>query len=377
MNNNKWQALYDYLEGVLKTFLNDFQAHPVVNPSPRFLIDLMPANGNLGAQLLSRTTMTQVKRYLDGAALVNAPGVGLQIQFPLLDAGMMGQYAVKEYLKFFVKVAEEVRQRGLLLYTETSPVFAGTKFSDVVVDYAGMTTADYVQRRTEMARLIIAEIAPDYLSLAHEVSTERMLTGIDVTDADMIAALHDLSLWENDENETRVGGGLPSWEGGDGSTYAEAGEFYNAHVYPIATYQSLHQIFHKNFGVANYTLVALSGVMTGLPAGVERVIGETWLYKAHPWEIAGDNPMERAERIYARDYYDIWEPLDALFLQALHLLAQVAGISYINLFWSRHLFAYLTDRRDGETELNKATLDAIRDGRLTQAGEVCRQLNLS
>lgn len=361
--NDKWQKLYKYLEGILNGFLRDFQNYPVKNPSPKFLIDLMPANGNLGERLLERAAMTQVRRYLDGAALVNAPGVGLQIQFPLLDAGMMGQYAVKEYLKFFAKVAQEVSDRGLLLYAETSPVFAGTRFSDVTVDYAGMSVTDYVQRRADMARLIVAEIEPDYLSLAHEVSTERMLTGVNIIDADMVAALHELALWS--DSPTRIGGGVPTWEGGDHHGYAQAGDFYNAHLYPVGT-----------MGRASVHRSYLEAAIATLPLDTEIVIGETWLYKAHPWELVGGDPMERSSHIYARDYYDIWEPLDALFLQALYKLAQSAGISYINLFWSRHLFAYLTDMRGDEADLNKATLDAISNARLTAAGEMCQQLNL-
>lgn len=367
MNENKrWQKLYDYLEGVLKGFLDDASREHIVNPSPKFLLDLMPANGNLGEALLRRNIVSDVRLYLDGVEKVGAPGVGVQIQYPLLDAEIMGQYAVDGYLRFYEKVAEEVRRRGLLLYAETSPVFSGTRFSNLVISYAGMTPAEYVQRRVAQAQMIADVLEPDYLSLAHEVSTERLLTGLDVTDAQMVAALSDMNFWHT--GTTRIGGGLPAWEDNSSLTeqYGQAGDFYTAHLYPIKT--GLRED-------AGSQLHDLFWALRGLPTNHEKIIGETWLYKATAFELLGGSPMERADRIYARDMYAIWDPLDALFLQAIHLLAQVAGISYVNLFWSRHCFAYATDSRADEAQLNRDVMTAIRAGALTQTGQVCRQLN--
>lgn len=376
MSNRRWSQLYDYLADILQSYLAR-PGGPVQNPTPRFLIDLMPANGNLGEGLLARGVMPNVRRYLDAAALVDAPGVGVQIQFPLFDGAMLGGQA-DEFVEFYREVAHEIRERGLVFYAETSPVFAGTRFSDVPVSYAGMSPEEYVQRRAEMAQIIIEEIQPDYLSFVHEVSTERILTGLNVTDAMLVTALADLSFWSGDG--TKVGGGLPAWADGKPDwtgepvesrelmrRYAQAGSFYNAHFYPAQTALGPH---------SENELHQLQWMLGSLPTGTEIVVGETWLYKAMAWELAGGDPMARADKIYARDAFEFWDNLDVLFLQAMHRLAQIAGISYINLFWSRHLFAYQTEGRTvDEKALNRKVMDAIAAGTLTKTGEMCRQLN--
>lgn len=365
--NKRWSKLYQYLEGVLTGFLDVASEANVVNPSPKFLLDLMPANGNLGESLLRRNIMSDVRLYLDGVEKVGAPGVGVQIQYPLLDAAIMGQYTVDGYLRFYEKVTGEVRRRGMVLYAETSPVFSGTRFSNLVISYTGMTPAEYVQRRVAQAQMIADVLEPDYLSLAHEVSTERLLTGLDVTDAQMVAALSDMNFWHT--GTTRIGGGLPAWEDNSSLTeqYGQAGDFYTAHLYPIKT---------KLREDAGSQLGYLFRALRGLPADHKRIIGETWLYKATAFELMGGGPMEQADRIYARDMYAFWSPLDALFLRAMHKLAQVAGISYVNLFWSRHCFSYWQKPgRADEAALNRDVMQAIKNGTLTETGEMCRELN--
>lgn len=376
MSNRRWSQLREYLAEILQDYLSQ-PDDPAQNPAPRFLIDLMPANGNLGEGLLARGVMPNVRRYLDAAALVDAPGVGVQIQYPLFDEGMVGALA-EDFIEFYCDVAHEIRQRGLVFYAETSPLFSGTRFSDVPVSYAGMSPESYVQQRAKMAQIIIEQIKPDYLSFVHEVSTERILTGLDVTDAMLVTALAELSFWSG--AETKVGGGLPAWADGKPDwmgepvelrelmrRYAQAGDFYNAHFYPAQTALSPR---------SNSELYQLQWMLGSLPPGTEIVVGETWLYKAMAWELAGGDPMARADKIYARDAFEFWDDLDALFLQAIHRLARVAGIRYINLFWSRHLFAYQTEGRTvDEKALNRKVMDAIATGALTRTGEMCRQLN--
>lgn len=338
--------------------------YPQTHGGTAWSLDWLAANGNAGEALLARTAQRTARDYLDGIQAAGCRAVGLQIQQPLLDEEFPRQ---AEYLEFYKWAVTEARRRGLVVYTETSPAFAGTIWSGVAWDWGDR--AGHIQRRIAQACKIVLELKPDYLSVTHEPDTERAITGHTLTTADclgMIAAV--AACRDAGGSPTQIGGGLPvtaKWA--DLEPYGSSqADFVTIHLYTAALMERL-QLVNGFSRLVDYAS------RLQLPV----IVGEGGLFKAYPPELAGD-PLHVAE-LYQRDPYETWESLDALAVEAFDYAGKCANILLVNWFWSFAAFAYYTGgSQDAAHARAVATRAALRNagrGRLTELGEMIRKVN--
>ena len=298
---------------------------------------------------------------------LGATGVAVQIIYPLLGQDYPHS---DEYLNFYRAVAGEVRKRGLTLIIATGAPFSGTEFSPLHIDYSDKTPQSYLQERLEQAAVIARELRPDYLCLSEEQSTERMLTGLDITTNDYIDFLRSAPAAINPPSGVRLGAGSGSWESPDlirRLIKDTSLDFVDIHIYPLSN------------GPTDYLQVTSDWAAAARAAGKDVVIGEAWLYKASVKELQGGIGYQE---VYGRDAYSFWQPLDVLFMQTAVDLGRATGVRYVSFFWSRYLFGYVNyeDVPPGATGLalqqaaNLASWTALSRGELSATGQEFERL---
>lgn len=360
-----FRALYDELASRLTPARERFESLPQAT-NPVLAIELLPANGNRGPDLLQPGALGGVRLYLDAAVALGGRGVNLSIVYPLLGEREPRR---EEYIEFYRQVIGECRRRGLTVSVEMGPAFGGTQYSSLRVDYAGLTPQTYLEERLRQAALAAHAFEPDYLTLVEEPDTERMLTGIDLRTDDYLAMLAQARRRIDPPPGVLIGAGSGSWEAPDlvQRVIAETDlDFVNIHVYPLSN------------GVVDYAERAAQWVEAARARGKRVIVGETWLYKASGDEVRSRLPFTE---VYARDHFSFWAPLDALHIEAMRALASAAGIEYVSFFWSNFLLAYLeygaTTAGAPGAELtrlsNAAALQAILEGRLSASGDAFRR----
>ena len=363
----EYQAAYQDLLPRLEAARDGFAGHTAPEGAPSLAVELLTANGNRGEDLLQPATLEATRVFLDRFKELGAAAVTIQIVYPLFDEGFPRH---DEYVDFYRAVVREVRQRALLLLIETSAPFAGTEFSSLQVDYSGKTPEVYLRERLDQARAIAHELQPDYLSLAEEQTTERMLSGLDISDDAYLGFLRDARAAIDPPPGVRLGAGSGSWESPElmQRIIAETPlDYVDIHVYPLSN------------GLTDYLGVASKWAFAARAAGKEAVIGEAWLYKASAEEVQGG--IGFAE-VFGRDAYSFWEPLDVLFMQTVVELGRASGVHFVSFFWSNYLFAYVDQAQvpPGLSTLelrqmsNAAAWRAVVGGELSAIGDEFRQL---
>jgi hypothetical protein len=363
---DEYQALYASLEQSLDSFSVYLSEHwDGSTGSTVFAAELLVANGNRGDVLLQPATMVGVKLYLDRFQELGVQGVTVAISFPLLRPDFPRS---AEYLRFFQEVAQEVHRRGLKLLVESGPVFPDPEYSRVQVDFSGFTTETYFQAKREQLLLIAREVRPDYLAISGEPTTEKMLTGLSLSPAEYAAFAQETAAAIDRSTGILVGAGAGTWEDpayvsafvGDASL-----DFINMHVYPLRS------------ATADYLLRAIEAAELAKASGKKVVIGESWLYKASPPEVA-----KPYQEIFPRDVFSFWEPLDIRFIEAMAGLAHYQGFEYVSLFWANYFFSYLdydeTPKNLSAVELmtraNQAASTSLLAGTFSGTGEAFKQL---
>ncbi len=71
------------------------------------------------------------------------------------------------------------------------------------------------------------------------------------------------------------------------------------------------------------------------------IIGEAWTYKVYDSELGDLGNVAMQAKVFGRDVYSFWEPLDSRFLEILVKLASYKGYEFISPFWSKYFFGYL------------------------------------
>ncbi len=365
-----FQPLFDTLQGTLTDFQSSLAARWDGQRAGAIIAgELTPATGNLGEQLLEPNNMVLLRQYLDALQAAGVTGIGMQISYPLL---LPDYPRSDEYLAFYKTAADEVRRRGLTLLIESSPVFAGTQFSSVVVDYTGMTPETYFAGRRLMLVTIAREIRPDYLSITHEPDTEVALTRLRLTPDDFVRFVNDTIAEIGPNSGVLLGAGNGSWSGAEFiEAYATQTDvdFINLHVYPVvspgpdplASLVTAAEIAQAN--------------------GKELVIGESWLYKADVSDLQRQGISLGA--YYERDVFSFWQPLDIQFMETLALLGDIYDFRFINFFWTRYFFAYV-DHSPANANMvsqqlfrqaNRAATNALNRGSLTATGQAVTRLS--
>jgi hypothetical protein len=324
-------ASFGELYAELSEALGEFESYVAANHDQSqgdtiFAAELLVANGNRGEALLEPGTMVAVRLYLDRLEEIGVRGVTVQIADPLLDPA----YARSdEYLAFFRSVAEEAHSRGLTLAVETGPVFPDPQFSRVQYNWSQHTLDEYFRMRRDQLLRVASEIGPDYLALGHEPATEAMLTGLSFRLEDYLGFIRETAAELDGLEGTRIGAGTGTWED---PSYLDAFisepslDFISLHMYPLSN------------GNTDYWLRAIEVAREATASGHEVVIGETWLYKASPDEVAQGITYQQA---ISRDPFSFWQPLDIRYIQAIAAMADWLDLDYVSLFWSGYFFGYL------------------------------------
>ena len=365
----EYQATYDELETTLSGFANSL---PPSGSAPTFGTDLAYANGNIGETLLEPTTMTLVQTMLDQLLSLGVQGVIVHISFPLLEPDSPRS---AEYLQFFKQVEAQVRQRNLKLLIESGPLFAGTAYSPVRVDWSKYTLGSFLQARQNQLAVIAREIKPDYLQIANEPTTQAMLTGFNFTPA-AYAEFVRAAIQQIGHSEGMVlTAGAGTWEEPnylDGLIGMPGLDAIDIHLYPLGRDAALLQRAYAAAQDAN-------------AHGQQVVISEAGLYKVRASELTtlGKNFTE----IFGRDVFSFWEPLDEKFIQVITQLARAGKIELVSFFWTRNFFAYLdydqyytVPSEEINRPINQASILNVRNGTLSQLGEfyknwIATQLN--
>ena len=363
---------YEDLYASLSDALSEFEDHLAANwdgarGETVFGAELIIANGNRGDVLLQPATMAGVRLYLDRLQQIGVGGVTVQIADPLLSPG----YARSdEYLAFYRQVAEEARGRGLVLTVETGPVFPDPQFSRVQYDWSQLTLDEYFQIRHDDLVRIATEIGPDYLSLGNEPATEAMLTGLSFSLQDYLAFVRETAADVDRSQGTRIGAGTGTWED---PSYLEALtaepslDFIGLHLYPLSN------------GRTDYWLRAIEAAQAAAANGRAVVVGEAWLYKASPEEVAAGMAYQD---VFGRDLYSFWQPLDSRFLTAVVGMADWLDFDYVSFFWSGLFFGYLDydallsglPAPELYARLNQEEFAGLQAGRLTETGRAYQAL---
>jgi hypothetical protein len=222
----------------------------------------------------------------------------------------------------------------------------------------------------DQARAIAHELRPDYLSLAEEQATERMLTGLDISDAAYLDFLRSAREAIDPPSGVKLGAGSGTWESPEliQRIIAETSlDYVDIHVYPLWN------------GFTDYLEVAADWASAARAAGKDAIIGEAWLYKVSAQELQGGVQFQE---VFGRDAYSFWEPLDVLFMQTVVELSRASGVRVASLFWSNYLFAYvdhsqvspgLTASELRQTS-NAATWRAVVGDELSATGKEFRRL---
>jgi hypothetical protein len=333
---------------------------------PLYAAELLPANGNIGPSLLQPAALDGVRAYLDALHALGVRGVVFAIPYPLLRPEFARS---AEYLAFFRSVAAEARRRAMVVEVESAVAFSNTPFSPLTWDYSQMTVARLSRERREMIALLIREIAPDYLDLGAEPDTEAKLTGLRGLDEPAIyAGMLRTILSGVDRGRTKIGAGLGTWAS-PRVVELEAAlplDFIALHIYPV-------------MGAALRN--ASEACRIARAQGKELVIDEAWLYKEAPGETVS---IAANTKIFARDAFAFWAPLDAAFLRMIDHYARAEGIRLVSPFWSTVFFGSLpydaaTARMpypELRQALNRAALAGIESGRVSAVGAAYRALAL-
>jgi hypothetical protein len=361
--------------------LNRFDAalddsSPVLFPRPlTFAADLVSANSHLGEQLLTPSQWSGTLLLLDRLQAVGVQGVKVDINYPVLSPWFARS---DEYLAFYRNLADEIRRRHLTLLVQTqltftdpefSPANCGTGFQPIQVDYSTMTFWAMAMMKKAYAAKIIAEIHPDYLTVATEPTTLASISGVtELKDPAKYRDMVKYILQGLDRGGVLVGAGAGTWD--DLSFFSEliartSLDYIDVHVYPVN-----YDFLERAISVADAARLYRKRL----------VIGETGLYKASNDDLnqgAGTSPA-----IFSRDVFSFWAPLDEAHVGLMAKLSRLKGYELLSPFYVDYWFAYLP--YDSETSQMTpmdrlcrsyaASAQGIADGSLTEYGQYYRSL---
>lgn len=364
----EYRRLYEELSLVLNNFADDFldPNEPVVLSSS-VLGELFLASGNGGENLLDDESIPLVKKLATRLKEIGLSGVVVQVSYPLLiNSKTFDNQRIDDYCYFYSEVAKIVKELGLVLIVETSPLFSNSNYSAIVLDYSSITHEEYLLERLSQALVIVEKMKPDYLSVVQELSTERHLTGLGLSNEELVNfAQTASSIIHVQFPEQKVGAGMGAWEKEEIlDNYLEHDlDFINFHSYPIHAFPDRNML--------NQLVKYLNKARFG---GMEVIIGESWLYKCSEMETLLME-MDSVETMYSRDTFSFWEELDKQFIELLLAISYRSSVSWTSLFWTKYLFANLDYQyfrqlspKELDAAVNKKAIVSLLDGSLTNLG---------
>ena len=320
----EYQQLYLTLKSSLEDFNATLTSMGPATGSPIFGAELLPANGNRGAALLSPNTMQAVTLYLDRLKELGVGGVTFPVGFPLYTPSFPDYSA---YVQFYKQVVQEVRKRGMAVEIESSVLFANSAFSPIIFDYSKLTFQQFELQRKEMVSALIQDLQPDYLDLGAEPDTQYKLTGFtEFNSPESYTAYVNYILDGLNRGNTKLGAGSGTWVG---DAYVQSLamntslDFIALHVYPV-------------IGPTLQRLLTFSNIAKQY--GKRIVLDEAWLYKLGTLQAQS---IASNTDVFRIDAFSFWAPLDQEFLSAIVNAARLEGIDYISPFWTMQLFGYV------------------------------------
>jgi hypothetical protein len=247
------------------------------------------------------------------------------------------------------------------LIVKASIAFTGTAFANFDVDFSTLTVPKYAAGKRAMVAFILRDIEPDYLNLVGEPDTEASLTGLkDLNNAPVYASIINSVLLGLDRKQTKIGAGTGTWTS---PAFAEtlAGtsiDYVDMHLYPVWPFA-----LDNAFAIADAARRKGKGV----------AMSEAWLYKADPSEATG---IAATERVFLRDSFGFWAPLDEKFLRTVSRFAEKEGLEFVSPFWSVFFFGNVEYGPSTATlsypeivqRTNRAAVEAMLAGRVTRVG---------
>ena len=352
-----YRALYGELEGTLNAFSQRLDSLGSRQASePAWGGTLSTFNGNRGAAILSAETWEQTLEMLDAFQRMGVTVVKIDITYPLLTPAFhqwihahVPQYTLtaRQYLNRYRDAVEAIHALGMSVLMEHSSLFRGGFASlDPSGYYASIAALGpeaarqrYGAERAAEALAISSEVKPDRLTLLDEPDTQNANFG-PVGGHTLLTAAQWIALVQTEaqliqgaglDNPPLLGAGCGSW---DLETYVQSFadmpelDSVDMHIYPIAT----------QGGSLLDRVLQWSEEIHAIGPDKRITIGEAWLYKAAAAEVSGGIDPEK---VYGRDVYAFWSPLDQLFLRLLARLARLEGYAAVCPFWTAYDFAYL------------------------------------
>jgi hypothetical protein len=361
----EFQSLYDELDTTLTAFDKSFDAsggnYPVT-----FAAELLPANGNRGAELFTPTNLQGTRLWLDRLQALGVQGVTVAIKYPILTSDFANS---AKYLEYYKTVASEIRQRGMKMVAKVGVVFP-PPFSTLNVNFKAMTFEQFKASNKQMVVTIINEIKPDYLDLGAEPDTEARITGWrELNTPQVYTDLINYALKDLNRGDTKIGAGIGTWGNLDfvrSYVTNTSLDFIAIHIYPVT---------------GNALQMAVAAADLAHQHNKRVILDETWLYKASANERA-PNIAANAD-IFRRDAYSFWAPLDQKFLALIAKLARAKNIEYVSVFWAQYLFAYLDydpklqslSYSELMAQLNTAATPNVLAGKPSSTGEFYKRLS--
>lgn len=320
----EYQATYHELDSTLTSYTDSLPAN---KGKPLMLgAELLYANSNAGEALLKPEVLPIVEKQLDDLHSMGVNGVVVAIKFPMLETDFPHS---AEYLQFYKQVAAEIHKRNMKFLIEAGPVFSGTIFSPLQVDWSKYNKDSFIVAQQNELVTIASEIQPDYLQIADEPSTIAMLSGVKFTPNDYAAFIRSSVDRIGHRGGMKIGAGSGTWEDPaymNNLMSIKGLDCIDIHIYPIGRNASLME---RAYDIA--TKARTSGKCA--------VISEAWLYKVNSDEMT--TLSGNFEQVYGRDAFSFWEPVDESFIRAVTKLSQASGIEFASFFWTRYFFAYL------------------------------------
>lgn len=229
-----YQNIYHFL----KLNLDDFEKFITKNWDASkhniiFGASLLSANGNLGDILFYASDVNIVE--LDAFKALGVEGVTVSINYPLLSANY--EYFQK-YTNYYKKLATEIRKRDMKMVVEMNPVFSGTVFSTLKINFG--TFEDYKNGLRSQTENVMKEIKPDILIVLQEPTTAYNNTKIkDFLDPKKVAEAVQFVIKGLDRKNILIGAGAGTWE--DKEYFERFTEididYLDIHVYPLSNGQ--------------------------------------------------------------------------------------------------------------------------------------------
>jgi len=319
-----YARLYSLLDRQLTAVERHFDRRGPVTSATVYTPELLSANSNTGENMLRpqafQGSLLLVKRFKE----MGFKAVWISLDYPML----LPEFPrAAEYLDFYKRVTAAVRAEGLGVCLDLGAFFPRGTFSQVDWDYSGETVESFSRKAREQVDIILREIRPDFLGIFNEPDTQSRNTGLDFNVANLRTFARTV-LEGLDRGRTRIGLGAGTWsplEVFEMIARDTTVDVLDLHLYPMSGDLMTDKIDR---------IAALAS-----RHGKRLVFGESWLYKAGPGELQGN--IAAWDKVFARDVFDFWEPLDGRFIAALMRICRAHDAAYCNFFWSQYFFAYI------------------------------------